>query len=452
MSVSNQLQSSSLIYWVETDLKGNISFANNRFLKKFSFLQHNLLGFPIIETVIAEDRTKCFETVMWCLANPNKPLEVILRKPSESRGYYTGHWEFMLVTDNEGKPDKMRCIGFDITHSEEAQQHRVELLDTVKNLEDIFENTPLGLALVNNDGYFLNVNPSFLEITGFNEEELYRQRLFDVLKVTPNNNNHIITALNQDKFGPLQIDIEKPDGTKVYLSIYGSKFTNKSGVKKSLHIMQNITERVLLKRALETQVQLLNNTGEVANIGGWQLDLVSNLLTWTEHTYKIHEVDADTFTPDVNTAINFYNPEYQEQISYLVTRCIEQGIPFNITAKLTTYKGNVIWVKAIGKPFYDEHKKLIGIYGIIQDITEQEIAQLKILNQNKALKDIALMQSHVMRHPVSNIIGITKIIAEEDFGPTDLEQMIKYLNNEAFKLDVIIKNIVSKAHDKETLS
>lgn len=444
MSLSNQLQTSSLIYWVETDLKGNITFANNRFVNKFKFLVPDLIGAPIIETVIAEDKQKCVDAVMNCYANPNKPFEVTLRKPSESRGYYTGHWEFMLITDTDGKPNKMRCIGFDITHSEDAEIQRLELVDTVKNLEDIFENTPLGLALVNSDGYFLNVNPSFIEITGFEEEDIYRQRLFDVLKITP----EITTELNQDKFGPLQVDIEKPNGIKVYLSIYGSKFTNKSGTKKSWHILQNITERVLLKRALEAQVQLLNNTGEVAKIGGWQLDLETNLLTWTEHTYKIHEVDADTFTPDVNTAIQFYNHEYQEQITHLVTRCIEQEIPFNITAKLTTHKGNIIWVKAIGKPLYDEHNKMIGINGIIQDITEQETAQLKILNQNKALKDIALMQSHVMRHPVSNIIGITKIIAEEDFGPTDLEQMIKYLNNEAFKLDYIIKNIVSEAHDK----
>lgn len=455
MPLSNPLLSSSLIYWVETDLKGIITRANNRFCSKFSFLVPELVGSPIIETVVLEDRSKCFETVMNCFANPGKPIEVTLRKPKENGGYYWGHWEFTLLNNEAGEPAKMSCIGYDITHSEETiqsqQLHRAELLDTVKNLEDIFDNMPLGIALVNADGYFLDVNPSFTEITGFDEVDLYRHSLYDVLSINSNNTDLKI-QLTQERFGPVQLDIFKPDGSRVYLNAYGSKFTDKSGLQKSWHILQNVTERVLLKRALEDQLQLLNNTGEVAKIGGWQLDIATNSLAWTEHTYKIHEVDADTFIPTVEAAINFYTPAYKDEIISLVNLCLEQEIPFNITAQITTQKGNIIWIKAIGNPLYDESKKLIGIGGIIQDITEQEVAQLKILDQNKALKEIALMQSHVMRHPVSNIIGIAKIIAEEDFGPTDLEQMIRYLNNEAFKLDVIIKNIVSKAHDKETLS
>jgi PAS domain S-box-containing protein len=455
MPCSNPLLLSSLIYWVETDLKGIITHANSRFLTKFSFLVPELIGSPIIDTVLLEDRSKCFETVMNCFANPEKPIEVTLRKPKENGGYYTGHWEFTLVNNEAGDPVKMSCIGYDITLSEETiqleQLHRAELLDTVKNLEDIFDNMPLGVALVNEDGYFLDVNPSFVEITGFEEVDLYRHSFYDVLSISPDN-KVLKTQLTQERFGPLQLDIFKPDGSRVYLNAYGSQFTDKSGAQKSWHIIQNVTERVLLKRALEGQVELLNKTGEVAKIGGWQLDIATNLLAWTEHTYKIHEVDVDTYVPTIDKAINFYTPAYKDEIIRLVNLCLEQEIPFNITAQITTQKGNVIWIKAIGNPLYDDAQKLIGIGGIIQDITEQEVAQLKILDQNKALKEIALMQSHVMRHPVSNIIGIAKIIAEEDFGPTDLEQMIKYLNNEAFKLDVIIKNIVSKAHDKETLS
>lgn len=450
MPCSNPLLLSSLIYWVETDLKGIITHANSRFLTKFSFLVPELIGSPIIDTVLLEDRSKCFETVMNCFANPEKPIEVTLRKPKENGDYYTGHWEFTLVNDETGVPDKMCCIGYDITNSEEAikqeQEHRLELLDTLKNLEDVFDNMPLGVALVNADGYFLNVNPAFVQITGFDEADLYRHNLYEVLSISSEN-----IKINQARIGPAHVDIIRPDGTKAYLTTYSSKYIDKSGVQKSWHIIQNVTERILLKRALEHQIQLLNNTGEVAKIGGWQLDIATNSLAWTEHTYKIHEVDVDTYVPTVDKAINFYTPAYRDEIIRLVNLCLKQEIPFNITAQITTQKGNVIWIKAIGNPLYDDAQKLIGIGGIIQDITEQEEAQHKILNQNKALKEIALMQSHVMRHPVSNIIGIAKIIADEDFGPTDLEQMIKYLNNEAFKLDVIIKDIVSKAHDKETL-
>jgi PAS domain S-box-containing protein len=451
----NPLFTSSLIYWVETDLEGIITQANNRFCDKFNFLIPELIGSSIIETVVLEDRQKCLDTVMHCFANPGAPIQVTLRKPKENGRYYWGYWEFTLVNSADEKPGKMVCMGYDITNREETiqleQLHQAALLDTVKNIEDIFDNLPLGVALVDADGFFLDVNPSFLEITGFDEVDLDQHCIYDILCIRPENIS-LKVQLAQERFGPVQLAILKPDGTKVYLNAFGSLFTDKSGTQKSWLIIQNITEKVLLKRALEDQLQLLNNTGEVAKIGGWQFNMKANSLSWTEYTYHIHEVDADTFIPNVDTAFDFYNPPYKAEIIRLVNQCLDQKIPFSHTAQITTQLGHVIWIKAIGNPLYDEYQNLIGIGGIIQDITEQEKARLKILDQNTALKEIALMQSHVMRHPVSNIIGIAKIIAEEDFGPIDLEQMINYLNNEAYKLDLIIKDIVSKAHDKETLS
>ena len=447
---NNPLESSTLIYWVETDLKGIITKANNRFCNKFNFLVPELIGSPIIETVVSDDRQKCIDTVMTCFGFPGKPIEVTLRKPKENGSFYWGHWEFTLINDSDGTPSKMVCIGYDITESEESLEseklHRAELVDTVKNLEDVFDHMPLGVALVNANGYFLNVNSSFVEITGFEEKDLYSHSLYDILGIN-HDNDSFKTAINQKHFGPIKLNMIRPDGGTIYLLLYGSQFKDKTGAVKSWHIIHNVTERVQLKKALQDQLQLLNNTGEVAKIGGWHLDLITNVLTWTEHTYKIHDVEPDNYIPTVEDAIAFYKPAYKEEITGLVNQCITNEKPFNTTAQITTHKGKDIWIKAIGNPLYNEHQKLIGISGIIQDITEQEEAQHKILNQNKALKEIALMQSHVMRHPVSNIIGIAKIIADEDFGPTDLEQMIKYLNNEAYKLDEIIQTIVAKAND-----
>ncbi|MGE5458801.1 MAG: hypothetical protein ACM3RX_10640 [Methanococcaceae archaeon] len=53
----------------------------------------------------------------------------------------------------------------------------------------------------------------------------------------------------------------------------------------------------------EFNQEMLNETGSIAKIGGWQMDLVNNKVTWTKETYILHEVDDD-FQPDLNSAIN----------------------------------------------------------------------------------------------------------------------------------------------------
>lgn len=41
----------------------------------------------------------------------------------------------------------------------------------------------------------------------------------------------------------------------------------------------------------EKTFRLLNQTGRIAKIGGWELDILSGDLTWTDETFRILEVE-----------------------------------------------------------------------------------------------------------------------------------------------------------------
>ena len=44
---------------------------------------------------------------------------------------------------------------------------------------------------------------------------------------------------------------------------------------------------------LEEKEQLLRSTGRIARIGGWEVDADSLEVSWTEETYRIHEIPLD---------------------------------------------------------------------------------------------------------------------------------------------------------------
>lgn len=71
----------------------------------------------------------------------------------------------------------------------------------------------------------------------------------------------------------------------------------------------------------------------------------------------------------------------------------------------------------------------------------------KVLEQNKALKEIAWQQSHEVRKPVANILAINELIKTD---PTLIEgeknQLLKHLDDSTRDLDKIIKSIVDKAY------
>jgi signal transduction histidine kinase len=78
------------------------------------------------------------------------------------------------------------------------------------------------------------------------------------------------------------------------------------------------------------------------------------------------------------------------------------------------------------------------------DLTETLERMHIIESQDKALKDISWTQSHIVRAPLSNLLGLIYLLEENiETGLSDKE-LIGYIRDSANKLDEIIKDIVSK--------
>ncbi len=78
------------------------------------------------------------------------------------------------------------------------------------------------------------------------------------------------------------------------------------------------------------------------------------------------------------------------------------------------------------------------------DITDKLLHINTIENQNKKLKHIAWTQSHVVRAPLSRMLGIINLIEMESHNASDLPFLLEQLKNSANEVDDIIKDIVGK--------
>jgi hypothetical protein len=83
---------------------------------------------------------------------------------------------------------------------------------------------------------------------------------------------------------------------------------------------------------------MLAQTGQLAKVGGWQLDADTQTLIWTEEVYAIHEVDPAT-KPTVAEAIQFYAPESRPAITAAVQAAINAGTSFDLELPLITARG-----------------------------------------------------------------------------------------------------------------
>ncbi|MEO0423837.1 MAG: EAL domain-containing protein [Pseudomonadota bacterium] len=138
---------------------------------------------------------------------------------------------------------------------------------------------------------------------------------------------------------------------------------------------------------LRRSQELLSITGAVAGVGGYELNLLTNQLTWTDQTKRIHGVGLD-YTPSVETAIDFYAPEARATISAAVERALETGEGWDLELPLIRADGERIWVRAQATTEARDGE-VIRVYGAFQDVTERR--QLtQALAENNDLLNVTL--------------------------------------------------------------
>jgi diguanylate cyclase (GGDEF)-like protein/PAS domain S-box-containing protein len=131
-----------------------------------------------------------------------------------------------------------------------------------------------------------------------------------------------------------------------------------------------------IKEDLLRNSNLLNETGRTAKVGGWEFDVNTSQVTWTDEVYRIHELDPE-YKLTVEDGIKYYAPEAIPVITLAVQRAKDLGEPFDLELPLITARGNHIWVHAIGRAIYNDGK-IEKVGGTFQDITDRKTAENEI--------------------------------------------------------------------------
>jgi signal transduction histidine kinase/CheY-like chemotaxis protein len=122
-------------------------------------------------------------------------------------------------------------------------------------------------------------------------------------------------------------------------------------------------------------------------VGGWEVNMKSGKLTWSQSVREIHKTNIN-FQPTFENALGFYEGKNRERIEYLFNRAVQQGISFDEELQLLRNDGVTIWVRVKGIPEF-ENEVCHRVFGIIQNIDAfkkmfLEVAQKEAMMQSCA--------------------------------------------------------------------
>lgn len=116
---------------------------------------------------------------------------------------------------------------------------------------------------------------------------------------------------------------------------------------------------------------------QIAEIGGWEINLNTGNIIWTKQVYKIHEVD-ETFDPRVDVGLDFYYPQDRKKVVRALQETLKKFQPFDLNCRILTAKNNLKWIRTSGKMLTHPDGKPAKIIGVFQDITKQILQSEKL--------------------------------------------------------------------------
>ncbi|SCK18490.1 PAS domain S-box protein [Vogesella sp. LIG4] len=222
---------------------------------------------------------------------------VLLLETSPSPAYLAQHrgWQSPLVLAagilGTGLLGAFLMLGTGYTARVEAQVEEkiAELSESSEKLTGLYQLSPLGIALTDMGGRFIDFNEAFLRICGYPEAEL---RALDYWTLTPRRYEadeaaQLASLQRSGRYGPYEKEYLRKDGSLVQISLNGLLLNGRNGEKYIWSIVEDITERKQAEATLRDSEERWKFALEGAGDGVWDWNLQTGELYLTKREMEV---------------------------------------------------------------------------------------------------------------------------------------------------------------------
>jgi PAS domain S-box-containing protein len=127
--------------------------------------------------------------------------------------------------------------------------------------------------------------------------------------------------------------------------------------------------------ALRQSEARLREAQQIAHLGSWELDVVTQKVTWSEEIFTILSLDPDSTTLTHEEFIQFLAPQEQERLKLLNERAIRYRESFTLDAEIVCADGSIGYIFIKTEPIWNSLGQVIRLLGIVMDISDRYAMQ-----------------------------------------------------------------------------
>lgn len=287
-------------------------------------------------------------------------IEGILVRLSLIDFVYLGPYGFLAV-----------IIAMSLTLSHEYHQR---LSESEVKLRGLYELSPLGIALTDMRGRFIEFNEAFRRICGYSADEL---KNVDYWALTPKEYESQETAqldslMLAGYYGPYEKEYRNKNGQRIPLRLNGMLVSGTDGQRYIWSIVEDISKWRQTLKALSESEERYRLIVETSSEGIWSIDK-------TFHTVFVNSALAKMLGYSPKHMLGRLMEEFVFEDDILNYRREMQlrsrGISSHYELRFRRHDGVICWCSISGTPLKDHHGSFAGSFAMVTDITDRKLAE-----------------------------------------------------------------------------
>jgi len=260
--------------------------------------------------------------------------------------------------------------------------------DSEEHFQNLFHNSFDAIAYYRADDYCLMANQAYSDLIGYSVDEVRGMHPRDFTAPGWDENDAKLTEqiLTQGYSDVIEKEFVHKDGHIVPVSVRAFA-VNKDGVRQGTWlIFRDISSyRKTLKRLGHSQ-QLLEQTGRLARVGGWEYEDGNHQLHFTNEVFRILGLPTN-FKGKMSDTLNLFSQESRYEIRASIEVALMLNTPFDIEVEYLGFKQSR-WIRLTGRVRRDDNGQKY-IVGAIQDITDYKDIERQLTESKERMEHLA---------------------------------------------------------------
>ena len=238
----------------------------------------------------------------------------------------------------------------------------------------IFEAAPVGIAIANPEGYFIEANSAFYRLLGYSPEEVKKLTFIDITHPADRQETaKLSTAVREGKMNAYQAEKRylKKDGSFLWGIVRATAIKDDSGnVQYWIGIIEDITERRAAKEKIKQSVKRYRNILESIEEGYFEVDLKGNFTFFNDQVCKTVGYSRDELLGMNNR--QYTSPQTSRSMYEVFNKIFRTGQPADVVNYEIIHKDGYKRILEVSASLMrNSDGDPIGFRGILRDVTDR---------------------------------------------------------------------------------